>query len=111
MSVKRIPVTFGIGGLALKLLLILVYPRLQWPEIVTVALTWDPVAVAFANWAGSHLFDLRGIAPAPGYEETFETVLVIGFGIECFCLGVLVRWIWPHLTARAGAHLRPPTSP
>ena len=37
-------------------------------------------------------FDRRRIAPAPGEVPIFEVLLIIGFDLESYLLGFLVRW-------------------
>ena len=76
----------------MKTVLILAYP-LARPEIGTVAIHWDPLAIAFANWVLSVLFDRRAIAPPPGASAVFDVALVVAFGIECLFVGLAVRWL------------------
>lgn len=92
MSIKRLPMAFMIGGVVLKTLLVVLCRVFRVPELLRLLTTYDPGAFAFANWGASLFFDQRRIAPGPGEAQIFEILLVVGFGIECLLVGLLVRW-------------------
>lgn len=88
----RLPIAFMFGGVLLKTSLIFAWRLFQPPELFNFLTTYDPGAFAFAERGASLFFDQRRIAPGAGEAVIFEFLLVIGFGIECFLLGLLVRW-------------------
>ena len=103
MNIKRLPIAFMIGGLVLKALLVLLWKFFRVPELMGLLTTYDPGAFAFAEKGAGLFFDQRRIAPAPGESALFEVLLVIGFGIECLLVGLLVRWfLRRYQSPRAG---------
>lgn len=55
--------------------------------------SYDPGANYFAERMTRLFFDYRGITLAPGANTFFEVCLVIGFGIECLIIGIVVQWL------------------
>jgi len=92
MNTSKYPVVFLIGGMMLKGLLVLLASFIRSDALVVLLTTYDPLALAFANWGSSLFFDPRRIAPGPGKARIFEMLLVIGFGIECLLVGFVFRW-------------------
>ena len=90
---KRYPIIFLIGGIVSKGLLVLLTYFIKSPALVSALTTFDPGAFAFANWGASLFFDERRIAPGPGEAHIFEILLILAFGIECWCIGFLFRWL------------------
>ena len=93
MKVKRLPVILSISGMALKTLLMLVWRIFHVPELLSFWSTYDLGALWFARQVSALLFDPRGIAPSSGEAMLFAPPLVVGFGIECFATGVLIRMV------------------
>lgn len=81
-----------VGGLLVKALLVILWRVTRGPELMALLTTYDPGAFTFAEKGAALFFDQRRIAPTPGESALFEVLLVIGFGIECFLVGLLVRW-------------------
>ena len=88
----RLPLAFLFGGLLLKTIMVLAWRSFQPPKLANFLLIYDPGAFAFAERGTALFFDQRRIAPSPGEAVVFEALLVIGFGIECFLLGLLIQW-------------------
>jgi hypothetical protein len=109
MNRFRISILLMIGGLTSKSAGVVAYHLFRPPGLLTALTTYDPVGYHFAEAVLSLLFDLRGIAPPPAARVVFELLLVFGFGVECFILGIAA-----HETARLfrkrGAHLRASTA-
>lgn len=45
----------------------------------------------FANRGASLFFSPKRIAPGNGEVQIFEVLLVLGFALECFAVGYLIR--------------------
>ena len=90
---KQYPIILLIGGIVSKGLLVLLTYFIKSPALVSALTTFDPGALTFANWGTSLFFDSRGIAPSPGEAHIFEILLVLAFGIECWCIGFVFRWL------------------
>jgi uncharacterized membrane protein AbrB (regulator of aidB expression) len=94
MSIKRLPVAFLLGGLALKTAVLLFWRLWQTPTLLKLAIYYDPGAFHFAEKAAGLLFDQRRLAPTPGEAVLFDVFLVIGFGVECLLVGFLLLWLF-----------------
>lgn len=92
MSIRRLPVMFLMGGLLVKALLVILWRVSKGPEFTALLTTYDPGAFTFAEKGAALFFDQRRIAPTPGESALFEVLLVIGFGLECMLVGLIVRW-------------------
>ena len=105
MNIKRLPVVFLLVGLALKTTVLLLWRLSQAPSLLKLAIYYDPGAFHFAEKAAGLFFDQRRLAPTPGESALFDVFLVIGFGIECFVLGLIVQWV---LRRFGGSRSAPP---
>jgi hypothetical protein len=92
MTIRKLPFVLSGVGLLLKAALVALSGFSKSPFLVTLLTTYDPGAFAFANWGSSIFFDPRRFGPAPGEVQVFEILLVVGFGVECLLIGLLVRW-------------------
>ena len=92
MNIRRLPVMFLVGGVLIKALLVILWRVSNEPELMALLTTYDPGAFKFAESGAAMFFDQRRITPTSGESVLFEMLLVIGFGIECFLVGLLVRW-------------------
>ena len=93
MNIKRLPVAFLLGGLALKTAVLLFWRLWQTPALLKLAIYYDPGAFHFAEKAAGLFFDQRRLAPTAGESILFEVFLVIGFGLECLVLGFIIQWV------------------
>jgi hypothetical protein len=90
-SMKRLPIAFMVGGLLFKAGLEALWKLTGFPEIARLLTTFDPGAVWFATKVTSVLFDQRRIAPTPAEATMFALLLILGFGLECLFLGIIVQ--------------------
>ena len=88
----RIPIWFFFGGMVAKSLLIFPWYAERPAWLLNLILDFDPLGVAVAYKALPLFVDTRGIAPA-GANDWFVTLLVVGFGLQCFVLGLAVQ-LW-----------------
>lgn len=93
MNIKKLPVILSVSGMAVKGLVMFVWRLFHIPELLPFWSTYDPGAFWFSEQVSALLFDRRGIAPSPGEAMLFAPLLIIGFGIECFAAGVLIRMV------------------
>jgi hypothetical protein len=88
MNRFRVPLILMLGGFAAKGAGILAYRLFRPPGLLRMLTTFDPAGFRFAEAALPLFFDLRGIAPPPAAHAVFEVLLVIGFAVQCFILGL-----------------------
>jgi hypothetical protein len=95
MNIKRLPLALLATGLVFKTSLVLLW-RYDWrfPGLPNLAVYYDPGARYFSEKVTRLFFDFGGITLAPGANTFFDICLVIGFGIECYVLGFVARWLW-----------------
>jgi hypothetical protein len=93
MARKRLPAVFLVGGMALKGLLVIAWRLSKAPALLALLTTYDPAGFWFAEKTRALLFDQRRIAPTPAEAVTFEVLLIVGFGIECLIVGLVIFWI------------------
>ncbi len=93
MNIARLPAILSIGGMGIKVLLILLWRIFQMPELLPFWSVYDPGALWFAERVSALLFEQRGIAPSSGEAMLFGPLLVVGLGLECFAAGVLIRMV------------------
>jgi hypothetical protein len=105
MNIKRIPIAFLLAGLVFKTLLVLLWRFWKFPGLLNLLIHYDPGAFHFAERAAALFFDQRRLAPTSGESALFEIFLVIGFGIECLFLGLMVQWALRRL---GGSRSAPP---
>lgn len=84
----RTPLLLMIGGFAAKGVAVVVYRLFRPPGLLTLLTTYDPLGFHFAN-AFLSLFNLRGIAPTAA-PPLFEVLLMVGFAVQCFLLGLAI---------------------
>lgn len=72
--------------------MVLVWRLFQPPIALGLLTTYDPAVFWFAENAKGLFFDQRRFAPTPAEMVTFELLLILGFGIECLVVGLLVSW-------------------
>jgi len=94
MNIKHLPAIFLVVGLASKTALILVWKFFRVPFLLNLVINWDPGAFHFAERISGWFFDQRRLAPSPAESMVFELFLVVGFGIECLLLGLLLQWLF-----------------
>jgi hypothetical protein len=92
MNRHRLPFVFLVAGVLIKAVLVAITKLGDFPAAVSIATRYDPGALMFANWGSSFFFDPKRIAPGNGEVQIFETLLAVGFGVECFVLGYVIRW-------------------
>jgi hypothetical protein len=78
------------GGFAAKGTAVIVYRLVGPPGFGTVLTTYDPLGIHFAETFLPLFFDLRGIAPPAAAPDVFGVLLVIGFAVQCFVLGLVI---------------------
>ena len=99
MSLLRIPLAFMIGGVVFKSLLILLF-ELSHNTYLGAAIYYDPGGIWFAFKAVSLFFDPRRLEIR--MVMAWELFLVIGFGLECFLVGLIARWFLGRMMPRRG---------
>lgn len=107
---NRLPIAFLIAGVALKGLLVLTWRLFRSPELLDVLTIYDPGAFWFAEKASTLLFGERRIAPTFAESGTFESLLVIGFGIECFVVGLIICWFLRNIKGADEIHSDSPAT-
>jgi hypothetical protein len=90
-------------GLATKGAMIVAYHVFRTPGLARVLTTYDPLGVLFADRVLPLFFDLRGIAPPHGAPTVYEVLLVIGFAVQCFVLGIAVGEVHHMSKGRFGS--------
>jgi hypothetical protein len=93
MSIKRLPIAFLVVGIVFKALLVFLWRQGVSSSLLSLLTTYDPGANYFAEKVTRLFFDYRGITFAPGANMFFEIFLVVGFGIECFIVGLVLQWL------------------
>lgn len=93
MARKRLPAVFFFGGMVLKGLLVVAWRLSKAPALLGLLTTYDPVGFWFAERTTALLFDQRRIAPTSMEALTFELLLILGFGLECLIVGLIIFWI------------------
>lgn len=92
MTSKWLPAVFLVGGLVMKGLLLAVWKRFNSLALLNLLTTYDPGAFWFAEKTTALLFDQRRIYPTYQEAIAFELLLVVGFGLECLLVGMVVTW-------------------
>jgi hypothetical protein len=103
MNRFRIPLNLLFGGIAAKGAAVASYHLFPRSGLAAVLATDDPLGSRFANALLPLFFDLRGIAPPATAPPVFEVLLVIGFGVQCFILGLAVTECRRLFGKRAGS--------
>lgn len=101
-TIQRLPTLFLAAGLVLKGLLVLTWRLFRIPELLGLLTTYDPGAFWLAEKTTALIFDQRRIAPSSAETIAFELLLIVGFGIECLLLGLLIRWFLRRPNRAAG---------
>jgi hypothetical protein len=109
MNIRRLPIAFLVLGLGIKALLVLLWRLWQLPVLPNLLVHYDPGAFHFAEKMTRLFFDPRRLAPPPGEALLFEVFLVIGFGIECLLIGLLVQWVLIRFRVTRSAPTMPKT--
>lgn len=79
------------GGFAAKGAAVIVYRLVGQPGLAALLTTYDPLGLHFAETVLPFFFDLRGIAPPAAAPAVFEVLLVTGFALQCFILGLAIN--------------------
>ena len=113
MKTARLPLIFLVAGLVLKGYLVLLFRLRQIPELIPIVIDYDPGGFWFAEQVTPLFFDPRRFAPTLQEAFFFDVLLVVGFGIECFLIGLLIRWVYRQRTSShhlggSGGAPRPP---
>jgi hypothetical protein len=90
MNRFRMPLILMAVGFAAKGAGVIIYRRFQPPGLGAALTTYDPLGFRFADAVLPLFFDLRGIAPPAAASAVFEVVLVMGFAVQCFILGLAI---------------------
>ena len=86
----RLPLILMVGGFVAKGAAVVAYRMFHPPWLAAVLTTYDPLGFQFAQVLLPMFFDLRGIAPPPGASAVFEVLLVAGFAVQCFIMGLAI---------------------
>lgn len=105
MTIWRLPLILLLGGLFVKTLLVALWRGSQGPELMTLLTTLDPGAFAFAVNGVASFYDQRRIAPTPAEATLFEALLIIGFGVECMLVGLVIRWLLQRVRGAASTQM------
>jgi hypothetical protein len=103
MSTKQLPVALLIAGATFKAVLVLSWRFWNTTHFAKLLTVYDPGAVYFAEKVTALFFDQRRIAPPPAESALFEVFLVIGFGVQCFLVGLLLRWLILRIGGRTSS--------
>ncbi len=90
---NHLPLILLTTGLSVKAFLILVWRIFDSRELLRALIVFDPASVWLSEKMTAFLFDSRRLAPTYAEIAVYELFLVIGFGLECFILGVLAAWL------------------
>ncbi len=89
----RLPIAFGASGAVLKALMLVIWRATQSVSVFRLLTVYDPASFWLAETGVGLLFGDRRIAPSGAEALTFELLLVLGFSLQCFVLGVIVQWL------------------
>jgi hypothetical protein len=90
MNRFRMPLIMMAGGFAAKGAAVIVYRLVGPTGLAALLMTYDPLGWHFAETVLPLFFDLRGIAPPAAAPAVFEGLLVIGFAVQCFIVGLAI---------------------
>lgn len=91
MTIGKLPLVMAVGGLAIKLLLILTWHLAPVGWLLTLITTYDPISFQVAEILTRSIFDPRRIAPGTPESLTFEALLIVTFALQCLLLGIAIR--------------------
>lgn len=96
--VNRLPITLLFVGLLFKTALVVLFRVWHAALVLRLALYYDPGAWQFAEKM-TNLFISH--EPTRRDAAVFDISLVIGFGIECFLIGLALRWLVQLIRSRS----------
>jgi hypothetical protein len=93
--IRRLPLLLLVSGALLKAALIAGF-RITGggPTAYRLVLVYDPVSVWLAEQGVRLAFDQRRVFPTPPEAIAFDVLLVLGFAMQCFLLGIILRAIF-----------------
>ena len=93
---NRLPVAFLFVGLLFKTTLVVLFGLWHTALILRLDLLYDPGAWYFAEKIANFFFRRE---PPPTESVVYEISLVVGFGIECLLIGLMLQCLlrrWPR---------------
>jgi len=82
-------------GVLLKASLVVGWRIARNETAFKIATVYDPVSFWLAELGVRLGFDQRRIAPSPLESLTFEMLLILGFALQCFVLGMILSDLRP----------------
>ena len=92
MPLKRFGLAVFLAGCVVKAALVAVWKFGEVPLVGQILTFYDPGAFYLARTATAMAFDQRRLFPGASEASLFVAVLIVGFGLECLVLGLVVRW-------------------
>ena len=78
-----------VAGLVVKGAVLLIWHLFRRRAVLTLLIGYDPLGIWSAESLLPLSFDMRGIAPPAGAASVFEVLLLMGFGLQTFTLGLI----------------------
>jgi hypothetical protein len=91
MCLRRLPVLLMLGGIGLKGAEVLMWRLSLIPELLKVAIKYDPVPFWLAQTLSPLVFDQRRIFPTAAEATMFDAVLIIACGLEFLLFGFAIQ--------------------
>jgi hypothetical protein len=91
--IRRLPMLLLVSGALLKVALIAGLRMVRSPTILDMVTVYDLVSFWLAEQGVGLAFDQRRIFPTAHEAIVFEVLLVLGFALQCFLLGMILRAI------------------
>jgi len=83
-----------VSGVLLKAALVVGWRVARSETALKIATVYDPVSFWLAEQGVRLGFDQRRIAASTLESLTFEVLLILGFALQCFLLGMILRAIF-----------------
>ena len=91
---QRLPLLLLLCGALLKASLVVGWRITRNETTFKILTIYDPVSFWLAELGVGLAFDQRRIGPSPLEALTFEVLLILGFALQCFVLGMILRAIF-----------------
>lgn len=87
----RLPMGLAAGGAVFKILQIVAWRVSKSATAFQFLTAYDPISFGLAEVGVSVVFSQERIAPSNLESMTFEVLLVAGFSLQCFLLGLILQ--------------------